>query len=231
MTYSLSTSRLNLEFLASDAHLRLSCFALAHSSWFSATSPLFAVEINGQRFDAANLSFLDFTFDTQIGGVKHGVAFFSGEGFRIDYHVKAYADTALIESWQVLHSTSESPFHVTHMDSISLDLPTADYELLRFSSDWGQEFEPIRTLLSRRSHARNPHRTFLQRPASLVRPFSRRWSVLSGSIGWSGNWSFPLRATSAKWRLQLERRPPSTGLQQNPSPRRYDRKPTHEIWR
>ncbi len=190
MTFSLSTSRLHLEFLASDARLRLSRYALADSSWFSETSNLFAVEINGQRFDASNLTLLDFTLDAPTNGVQHGIAHFGGDGFQLDHHVKVYADTALIESWQVLHVTGASRLHITRMDSFSLDLPPAEYDLLHFSSDWGEEFEPVRASLTgeitletrsgRSSKGQHPY-------FALVRDDQ---TVLSGAVAWSGNWIF-----------------------------------------
>ena len=144
MTFSLSTSRLNLEFRPTDTHMRVSNYALADSLWFVGTSPLFSLHVNGKRYDATRLTFLDFTLDAQIEGVQHGIAHFAGEGFRVDHHVKVYADTALLESWQIVTAMGETPIRITRMDSFSLDILPADYELLHFSSDWGQEFEPVR---------------------------------------------------------------------------------------
>ena len=192
MTLSLSTSRLNLEFLASDAHLRQNRYALADSSWLSATSLLFAVEINGQRFDATNLTFLFFTLDTQTEGVQHGIAYYSGDGFRIDHHVKVYADTALLESWQTFRVTSDSPLHVTRLDSFSLDIPAAAYDLLHFTCDWGQEFEPVRAPLSSAVilETRTGRSSKGQHPWFALFRDSEAKTVLSASIAWSGNWIF-----------------------------------------
>ena len=79
---------------------------------------------------------------------------------------------------------------MTRIDSFTLDIPAAQYDLLYFTSDWGSEFEPVQmrlagavtleTRFGRSSKGQHPYFALSQGDAS----------ILSGAVAWSGNWTF-----------------------------------------
>jgi alpha-galactosidase len=190
-TIDLSTSKQALQLKAIDTHLSLEAFAADGASWLdaSAASGLFAVTVNGTRYDAASLTFTASSEDMSQTGVRHVTLSFDGPGFRVDQHVKAYTDTALVELWTVVRGTAEQPSRVERLDSFSLDIPAAGYQLLYFTGDWGAEFELIQSPLSgqtilesRTGRSSKGHHPWF----ALVKDGQ---AVLSASVVWSGNWA------------------------------------------
>lgn len=186
-TFRLSTSRLSLLFQASQDRLQLNA---DQGTWLNVqtASSLFAVFINGRRYDAFNLAFQGFRIDTDTSDTTHAIASFSGGGFEIDHHVQIYEHTTLVEMWQVIRSTSSEVLKISRLDSVSINIPVAEYELLYFTSDWGQEFEPVKAALTENIilETRKGRSSKGQHPWFAL--FSGTNSVLSGSIAWSGNW-------------------------------------------
>lgn len=179
---TLSTTQLTLSFDLTDGCLRL----LSNSSWLSADSPLFAVYANDRHYDAANLVCHGVTVSAD-NGIQHAVARFSAADFEVEHHTLLYPDTALIEQWQVIRAIGTTPLCVTRLDSFACVIPPAAYELLRFTSDWGQEFEPVRAPLSGEVILE----TRFGRSSKGMHPWFALFSgagVLSGSVAWSGNW-------------------------------------------
>lgn len=198
--YSLSTAKLNLEFRAEQERLQLDSYGLAGSMWLNAAAPsgLFAVYVNGMRYDANTLAFREFTVDTSVNGTEHSIATFDGAGFTVEHHVQTYADTALVEQWQVIRAST--PTQVTRVDSFALDIAAADYELLHFTSDWGQEFQPVRAPLA----GDVTLETHYGRSSKGMHPWFalfKQDTVLSASIAWSGNWVFRFEPTETGYRV------------------------------
>ena len=190
-TIDLSTGRQAFQLKAVDTHLSLDAYAFEGTSWLdaSAASGLFAVTVNGKRYDAASLAFTAFSEDTSQAGVRHVTLSFDGPGFRVDQHVKAYADTAVVEMWTVVLGSAEQPCRVERLDSFSLDIPSAGYKLLNYTGDWGSEFELTQSPLS--------GKTILESRTGRSSKGHHPWfallndgqSILSASVVWSGNWA------------------------------------------
>ncbi len=185
----LSTTQLHLTFEAQQNHLRLREFNLPSKGLDALeSSGLFAAYIDGQRYDSHNLTFERMTVNPEAHA-DHAVAYFSGEGFTVEHHLQVYRDTALIEVWQIIHATGDQTLHITRLDSFSLDIASADYEVMYFTSDWGQEFEPVRTPL--KGHllleTRKGRASKGQHPWFAL--FHSSGEVMSGSVAWSGNWT------------------------------------------
>jgi alpha-galactosidase len=188
-TFALSPSRFELAFQASDRHFHILKWGADGYSWLNreTASGLFSVTIMDKVWDVHNLLFEAWSEDKGTAGMVHGSVRFAGDGFGVTHHVLVYADSSLIEQWQEIRAT-EGGKSVTRLDSFSLNIPPNDYDLLSFTSAWGQEFEPERVRLQadvilegrkgRSSSGRHPFFAL----------FAGREQVLSGSVAWSGNW-------------------------------------------
>ncbi len=189
---NLATSMLDLHLGRVADHLALRQYGGAGQSWLNSgtDSGLFAVTVNGQRHTSLTLTLTDLQMDYATAGVQHLMAHFSGDGFTVEQHLKVYQDTALTEAWQVIRCTGDQPVELTRLDTVSLDLPADEYDLMYYTSDWGSEFSPV--------HARlidNPVlETRLGRSSKGQHPWfaltASSGAVLSGSVAWSGNWVF-----------------------------------------
>ncbi len=184
---SLSSSRLSLAFQQADSRLTLARYALDGHSWLheGSASGLFAVTASGARFDAGNLALRDARIERRQG-MTALIAEFASPEIAVTHHVSVYADTGLIEQWQLI--TARQPCSLTRVDSFSLNVPRADYDLLRFSSDWGREFEPLRAPLT--------GEVILETRAGRSSKGMHPWAALIGQAGalsmsvmWSGNWA------------------------------------------
>lgn len=144
-SFDMSTGRLSLGL----AQQGLERFGLDGGSWLHASelSGLFAVHVDGQRYSGAQLVFEKTDFDAPVVGVNQAVFHFRGPGFGVDQHVKVYEGSSLLEMWPVIRCTGEKTCQVTRVDSFSLAISPAAYEVLHFSGDWGREFEPTQTSL------------------------------------------------------------------------------------
>lgn len=189
----LSTSRLRLRFAREQSRLLLREYASTTRSWLNTAtaatvSTLFALDVNGQRFDAASLDLVSIDMDYSAAGVQYAVMQFTGAGFEVEHHLKAYQDTALTETWQVLRNTGDQPLRVSRMDSFGLGVSAGTYDLMYYTSDWGSEFEPVRQRLD----GETVLETRRGRSSKGMHPwfalFDAEGRVLSGSVAWSGNW-------------------------------------------
>jgi alpha-galactosidase len=185
-----STARLNLTFVQETQRLRLEHYSFQGQSWLDAVGgqALFALYINGERHDASTLQFVDVQVDNKTEGVQHVTAHFVGESFEVQHHIKIYADTALLETWQTIHNISEQAFEISRVDSFVLTIPESSYNLLYYTGAWGREFEGIEVPLehticidSKTGRSSKGHHPWF----ALTR---KGGGVLSGSVAWSGNW-------------------------------------------
>jgi alpha-galactosidase len=167
--------------------------AAAARSWLVAPSPLFAIYLGDQAVTArtAGMELLGVEALAGDGRRTFHLRFAdAGRGLDVVQHVATYPGTALFEVWQTVRNAGSAPLHVTRMDSLSLLLAPAAYELLAYTSDWGSEFESVRApvadmpaLETRRGRSsKGMHPWF-----ALFRPDG---GVLSASVAWSGNWIF-----------------------------------------
>jgi alpha-galactosidase len=194
MTIKLSNSQLTLTFQSSDKRLYLREWmdkrglALPLLSY----SSLFGIEIDNQRFDVNNLRLDDFKITAASEGIQHGIASFSGDvngnAFVLEHHTRLYENTALVELWQVVHAVSDQPVTVTRLDSYVVDVPAKDYELLWFTSQWGQEFEPVLTTLNADSILESRAGRSSNGTHPYFALFDGKDGVLAVSVAWSGNW-------------------------------------------
>ncbi|HYN89795.1 MAG TPA: alpha-galactosidase, partial [Ardenticatenaceae bacterium] len=113
------------------------------------------------------------------------------------HHIVTYPRSRLIEQWQTIHNSGSQSMRVERIDSISLDIPAGDYELMYFTSSWGAEFEELRrpldgpTLLETRAgrSSNDRHPWFAL--------FRSDGEILSGAVVWSGNWLFSFEPNEA----------------------------------
>jgi alpha-galactosidase len=190
---TLSTSALELALTRDNKHLSLSRYGAAGQSWLHTVTEgaLFAVTINDQRYTNHDLELSSLDMDYATAGVQHIIAHFSGDGFAVEHHLKTYQDTALTEAWQVIRCTGTTPIRITRADSFSLDIPAASYDLLYYTADWGDEFNPVHKSLAATD-------TYLETRLGRSSKGQHPWfalthsdgMVLSGSVAWSGNWTF-----------------------------------------
>lgn len=192
-TVDLSTSRLSLAFTREDDRLTWSAFAPTNgASWLNAGAPsgLFSVTVDGKAWDATNLAFDGVDEDEATPGVRHAALRFRGPGFTVVAHVKAYADTAVLEAWQAVHNDGAAPIRLTFSNAIDLRLPAGGADLLSFTGNWGSEYEPrprrlegaIRIESQKGRSSKGDHPWFALTDAT--------GRVLSGAVAWSGNWVF-----------------------------------------
>ncbi|MCC6804282.1 MAG: alpha-galactosidase [Anaerolineae bacterium] len=192
-------SPLHLSFQTEGEHFRVARYSLDGQSWLNAASvsPAFAVYVNGERHDVTTLPLRGWRVDDGTTGIRHLIATFAGAGFAVEHHVLAYDNAALTEQWQVIRATGTAPVTVTRIDSVALDIPSDGTDLLSFTSDWGQEFQPVRRPLADgvTLETRAGRSSKGQHPWFAL--FAGDGSVLSGSVAWSGNWIFRFEPLAA----------------------------------
>jgi alpha-galactosidase len=186
----------NSRFLLRPAGSRLILdqLSLDGASWLSASLPakLFTLEVNGRLYDAASLDLAELTLQPSAPGTRQSVARFNGPGFAVEQNFLEYEGTALLETWPVLRCTGATACQVTRIDSFSINIAEAEYELLTYKSGWGSEFEPRREPLAGRG------RFELESDAGRSTRLFHPWfalqrggeEIFSGSVAWSGNWIF-----------------------------------------
>ncbi|MEP7291516.1 MAG: alpha-galactosidase [Chloroflexota bacterium] len=203
--FRLSTAQLNLEFGVAQDRLRMDIHDANAIAWVEPGSPsaIFALDVDGLRYDATSLPLRNFQIKTEPAGIQHAIAIFNGMGFEVEHHIQVYEDSALIEQWQGVRASGAQPLHITRLDSFALDLPASAYDLLHFSSDWGQEFQPVRAPLMEKTILE----TRFGRSSKGMHPYFAllcAGGVLAGAIAWSGNWIArfePLADAHGGWRM------------------------------
>lgn len=164
-------------------------------NWLAAghENPLFAVVAGDHVLTAATPGAMVGDLErTSAPGVSttHLRYTFPGAGLEVVQHVAVYDGTALWEAWQTVRNTGAAAVSIRRLDSISLVLEPAAYELVSFTGDWGSEFESVVEALDgvalletrRGRSSKDRHPWF-----ALLGPDG---AVLSASVAWSGNWIF-----------------------------------------
>lgn len=203
--------------------LTLAAFGLPDLPWAQPTSGLFALTVDGQRIAAPSpdLVVTDTMLHEHTPGRRELVVALrhTTTGLVINYHLALYADTALIESWITMYNPGATPRQISRIDSLTLDLPSGDYAIQSFTSDWGLEFEPQALALtepvileSRAGRSSKGHLPWF----ALVRDGG---SILGGAVAWSGNWVVRLEPNAAgvtlsgglhDWKFAVELAPGAT---------------------
>lgn len=153
----------------------------------------FAVHIDGVRVDNASEGIvLDRREDrASDAGKKHSIATFRYEraSLVIESHMVRYTDTTLVERWVTIRNNGGEPVTIGRVDSFSLKLPVGEWKLMRYTSDWGKEFEPVVEPLAGESVLLE---TRFGRSSKGMHPwmslFGQDGEVLTVSPMWSGNW-------------------------------------------
>jgi alpha-galactosidase len=195
-TLNFSTHQLELGFRAEAQRLQFERLAAHDASWLhpSASSALFAVTVDGQRWDASNLHFERWQEEHADSGIQHKTLFFHGPGLRVDQHIKLYEDSTVAELWQTIHNQGDASVRIERVDSLALTIPVAEMELLSFTGRWGSEFEPQRNTLNKEIILHTSLQSRSGRSSKGNHPWfalSRKdGPVLSAAVAWSGNWIF-----------------------------------------
>ena len=195
-TIELSTKLLEMGFDLSGQRLRLARLSAFGAAWLHTDidSPIFAVTVDGTRWDTTNLQFVQSHEDNSIDGVGHTVFAFQGPGFTVEEHVPAYTGSSLIEVWQTIRNDGDAPIRLARIDTLSITIPNNDMQLLSFTGRWGSEFEPHRYSLGKEIILRADLQSRSGRSSKGNHPWfaltRRDGHVLSASVVWSGNWIF-----------------------------------------
>lgn len=126
------------------------------------------------------------------GATTHVVRTRAGKVLLVDWHVRTYAGTPVVEVWPVVRNAGDGPVVVRRVDSFSIDMPAAsDHQLLSFHAAGScEEFAPRSETLAGTSHrlesvsGRSSHGAH---PWFAVRAADGRYLV--GCVAWSGNWA------------------------------------------
>ena len=192
----LSTPQLSLAIAAPD---RLG--VPGAPSWLAdAASPLFAVMAQGHTLTArsAGVQLMDVGTDEQADRRTTTLRLrYSELGIEVVHNITVYDASRVVECWQSIRNVGATPIEITRLDSIALELPAADYQIMSFTGDWGREFESVRepltavpVLESRRGRSSKDRHPWF----ALFRPDG---AVLSGAVAWSGNWVFRFEPSAA----------------------------------
>lgn len=190
-TLHLATNQLTLFFHIPNGQLHLRQLTVEGFPWLNPTlpSPLFRLRADGKPIHSVNLTFAQLRETTTEAGVQHTVLSFRGDGLLVEYHLKLYEGTALLETWPMIYNSGPNPVRLEALDSLVLNLREGEAEWLGFTGDWGTEFEPISgplagevILETRTGRSSKGHHPWF----ALFHPESR---VLSGAVAWSGNWA------------------------------------------
>jgi alpha-galactosidase len=135
--------------------LRLARFGLGgRGPWIGAGSEsgVVAVYYDGKQVDGRTPGVImrDVETGESIDGSRHITVHldYPPDNLGIDLNMIAYAGTALVEQWVVVRNNGEKTARIERVDSFLLDIPTADYELISYTSGWGLEFEEVRQPLT-----------------------------------------------------------------------------------
>ncbi len=187
---TLSTGALDCDVQVADGRLDVLRFGAGGRAWLHPhrAPGLFAVHADGVRFDARAMALERVTETQPAAGVREVVARFSAGSLQVDHHLRVYDDTTLIETWQQIANRGGAALHLTRLDALVWTIPPDQYDLLHYTSDWGQEFGLVRAPLrgSQRLETRCGRSSKGQHPWLALACDA---GVLVGTVAWSGNWA------------------------------------------
>ncbi|GGD85709.1 alpha-galactosidase [Paenibacillus nasutitermitis] len=165
------------------------------SEWLhNGGSPEFAVIADGERIDALTEGVI-FLGD-EVNEAGHGSRLRENR-WRLDRKklticsfTKLFPEAGTIEKWLTVTSDSDQDVVISRMDSISYRLKAAEYELMYYTSDWGQEFESIREKLEQDVVIETRHGRSSKGQHPWFALYREDGGILAGSAMWSGNWQF-----------------------------------------
>jgi alpha-galactosidase len=189
--FEISTQHLHLKLQTENGQLQLLTLSTPdNNSWLHPGHPaeLFTCHIDGQRLSVVNLKFENAREENN--GIRRMVYSFIGEPVSVEYFLQYYEGSGILEGWPVIRNISSYPIQVERIDSIAFHLTFEQAELFSFTGDWGSEFEPHHPFLT--------EKTILESGTGRSSKGNHPWfamtrqdgQVLSGSVGWSGNWIF-----------------------------------------
>lgn len=167
------------------------CGRVGGPSWGCPGSGLFGARVDGDWLDAslgiASLSRLDPQGPEKATRDVTITLKYASKNVEADLHIASHDHTALIEQWITIRNSGDRSLRIDRMDSLSLLLPAASYQLQYFTSGWGAEFEPVRMPLDGPVHLQSRS----GRSSNGIEPWFallRGEEILTGAVAWSGNW-------------------------------------------
>lgn len=202
MTVDLSTRDLMCRLSHNDG-LRLEQLALPGNDCVAAAaSPLFGIIADGMHIHAHSHGLQTLDAHIKDGWASTGCTtqlHHTPAGLEITHHFIAHAE-GLIESRLDVRNVSDHALTLTRLDSLVLCLKPAPYELMYYTSGWGDEFGGIRQPLreafrleTRAGRSSNQHHPWF----TLFR--DGVGGMLSMSVAWSGNWCFRFDPRDGGW--------------------------------
>jgi len=112
------------------------------------------------------------------------------DDIEIESHTIVYPDSTLVERWLTVRNSGSQAVRIQRLDSVSMEIPQDEYELMYYTSAWGTEFEGVREPLQGEKvlETRSGRSSNEQHPWFAL--FRGNGEILSASAMWSGNWIF-----------------------------------------
>lgn len=168
-------------------------YGLAGQQWALASSGLFQMIVDGQALSVQTpgLELLRTTQDELRPGCQQLILELVHRelGLQLTHTTLSYPGTALIETSIVVQNIGQQPRTISRIDTIALDLPADQYQLMAFGGSWGWEFEPSTKPLAEDTvlESRSGRSSHGQYPWFALTRAGQ--SILSGAVAWSGNWT------------------------------------------
>jgi len=192
----LSNRRLDHELTANHG-LRVVRYALpSGATWVNEASgsSVFAVYFDGKRVDGQTdgLIVRQVTNTDVHRGARHSVIHlvYEPDDIEIESHSIVYPDSTLVERWLTVRNSGSKAVCIQRLDSVSMEIPEDEYELMYYTSAWGAEFESVREPLQSEKvlETRSGRSSNEQHPWFAL--FRGNREILSASVMWSGNGIF-----------------------------------------
>lgn len=157
-------------------------------------SSVFAVHFDGKRVDGQTdgLVVRRVTSTDLDRGARRCVVHlaYEPENIEIDSHIVMYPDSTLLERWLTVRNSGSKAVRIQRLDSVSMEIPEDEYELMYYTSAWGAEFESVQEPLQGEKvlETRSGRSSNGQHPWFAL--FRSNGEILSASVMWSGNGIF-----------------------------------------
>lgn len=156
----------------------------------------FSLVVNGSRLDgeASDMAIMS-TETFQEKNTRRTLTTFVHQPslVQVELHCVYYEDTSVIEQWLSISNGGQPTVRIEQIDSMVIRLPSSQYELMSYTSGWGEEFESVyRTLDPNQAFVLETRKGRSSRDAHpWFALFDRSGgSIVSASAMWSGNWAF-----------------------------------------